>query len=75
MNYIQFKDFFAERMTAFSNKLKPSSVSKWFGRVNESKPVDAKIEGTLSNLTVILLSPKLGKPEEPVTKKTNFSSI
>ena len=75
MNYTQLKDFFAEPMTAFSNKLKLSLLSKWFGRVNESKHVDAKIEGTLSNFTLILLSPKLGKPEEPVTKKTKFSNI
>ena len=69
INYTQVKDFLAEPMTAFSNKLKLSSLSNSFGRVNESKHVDAKIERTLSNLTLILLSPKLGKPEEPVTRK------
>lgn len=75
MNYTQLKDFLTEPMTALSNALKLSSLSKSFGRVNESRHVDAKMEETLSNFTLVLLSPKLGKQVEPVTNKTKFSSI
>ena len=74
MNYTQLKDFLTKPITALSNALKLSSFSKLFGRVNERRHVDAKMDETSSNFALILLSPKLGKQVQPVINKTKFSA-
>ena len=56
-DHTHLKDFPVEAITAFSDASKFSSLSNWFGRVNESKHDDAKMEGTWSNFTLILLRP------------------